>query len=120
MEESIFLTIKTLLGFVKDYHAFDEEILVAINTNIMALNQMGIGVDNFEVTGEDETWDQFLKRRKDLRAVKTLLHLRVRLMFDPPSSNLVCEMIEKQIQEIEARLSYIVDPGPNFEYYKNK
>lgn len=102
--DSILVTTKKLLGLDVDYHDFDVDIIVSINSVLMALNQMGVGVEGFTVTGDSETWIDFIGSAKNLEAVKTYVYLKVRLIFDPPTSSAVLEAYNNQAKEYEWRL----------------
>ena len=39
------------------------------------------------------------------------MHLKVKLLFDPPLGSAVIEVMNRQIQEFEWRLSIAADPG---------
>jgi hypothetical protein len=43
--------------------------------------------------------------------VKSYIHLKVKLLFDPPLSSAVIEAMNRMISEFEWRLSVAVDPG---------
>ena len=107
MEESILITIKKLLGLDENYEAFDTDIIVAINTALMALVQIGIGPSKgFHIEDDMATWGDFLgKDVIDLEAAKTYVFIKTRLMFDPPSSSVVIEAYNKAAAECEWRLN---------------
>lgn len=103
--ESILTSIKKLLGITEDCEDFDQDIIVAINTTFMSLHQLGVGPSTpFFITGNTETWDDVLQGRLDLNAVKTYVHLKTKLIFDPPLSTPVTESINRMIGECEWRL----------------
>lgn len=111
MEDSIFKTIKGLLGPDADYNEFDQDIIVFINSAIATLTQLGIGPDSgFRITGEDETWQDFLGDAKDLDSVKSYIYMKVRIAFDPPTSSFVMSAYEEACKEYEWRLNVAVDP----------
>ena len=59
--DSILYSIKQLLGIATEYRAFDEEIIMHVNSALMVLTQLGVGPkDGFEITGSNETWHDFL------------------------------------------------------------
>lgn len=105
MEDSIFVSIKTFLGY-REIDAFDQNFIMNINTALNALTQMGIGPEEgFEITGDTETWTEFLGAgNKMLNQVKTYVAYQVQLLFDPPSSSTHAEAIKNKIAEIEWRL----------------
>lgn len=112
MEESILTTIKKLLGLDESYEAFDTDIIVAINTAIMALTQIGIGPSGgFRIEDVGATWRDFLGSDTiDLEAAKSYIFIKARLMFDPPSSSVVVEAYNKAAAECEWRLNVQRDP----------
>lgn len=112
MEESIFKTIKSLLGPEAEYDEFDPDILIFINGALATLTQLGIGpAEGFRITGETETWHDLLGDYKDLEFVKTYIYMKVRLVFDPPSSSSVMSAYEEMCKELEWRLNVAVDPS---------
>lgn len=112
MEESIFKTIKSLLGPEAEYDVFDPDILIFINGALATLTQLGIGpAEGFRITGETETWHDLLGDYKDLESVKTYIYMKVRLVFDPPSSSSVMSAYEEMCKEFEWRLNVAVDPS---------
>lgn len=113
MNTSILNSIKKLLGLDPEYTPFDTDIIIHINTVLRILNQIGIGSKTFRVTEASETWDQFLTGPKDtnLDDVITFVYLRVRLLFDPPTSGIATDAIKATIDELTWRLNVAVDPG---------
>lgn len=108
--DSILLTTKRLLGIEREYTQFDPDIIVNINSALFTLNQVGVGPeDGFIVTGEDETWGEFLESRRDIEAAKTYVYLKVRLVFDPPQMGYLVDAITTQCKELEWRLNVQVD-----------
>lgn len=107
METSILNTIKKMLGVPVDQTVFDVEILTHINTALLTLTQIGVGPKSgFMITGTEETWDEFLENSKIFEGVKTYVYLKVRLIFDPPSSSSVIEAFKATVTELESRLNY--------------
>ena len=105
--ESILTSIKKLLGPDEGNKAFDVDIMIHINTALMRLSQIGIGpAEGFFITSELDTWEKFLGERKDIEAVKTLIYLKVRLVFDPPTNSAVIETIKQTIAELEWCLNH--------------
>lgn len=105
--ESILTSIKKLLGITEEYVHFDSDIIMHINSVFMILNQIGIGPKNgFGIADNFATWDEFLPPdNKNFEAVKTYMHLKVKLLFDPPQSSTVMECMNRMISELEWRLN---------------
>lgn len=109
MEDSILLSVKKVLGVAIEDEAFDLDILTAINTILMAIRQFGVGKqESFNVVDANSKWSDFADKIDDLAALKTYVELRVRLIFDPPSSSAMIDVIKETIKECEWRI-YITE-----------
>jgi hypothetical protein len=117
---SVLTNVKKLVGLAEADTSFDLDIVTHINSIFSVLTQLGIGpADGFMIEDATPTWEDFLGGdSKTLNAVKTYMYLRVRLLFDPPSTSFVIESLNKQIEELEVRMSIVregdswVDPMP--------
>lgn len=109
-DNSILLTIKKMLGLTPDYDVFDQEIMVHINSVFSTLNQLGAGPKNgFRIHSKDDTWDSFIGSSLDLEFIKDYIYLKVRILFDPPTSSFVLDAMNNQIKELEWRINVQVD-----------
>lgn len=112
VENSIFRTIKSLLGPDANYDVYDNDILIFINSALATLTQLGIGPPTgFRITGERETWQDLLGDYEDLDSVKSYIYMKVRLVFDPPSNSTVLNAFQEACKEYEWRLNVTVDPS---------
>lgn len=110
--ESILDSIKKMIGVDKDYGAFDVDLIIAINGVFTILNQLGVGPEKeFSITGPDETWLDFFGVTDAISLVKPYMYLKVKLIFDPPSTGVLHEAMERQISEFEWRLAIQADPA---------
>lgn len=110
--ESILTSIKKLLGISEDYHQFDDDIIMHINTVFLNLTQLGVGPeDGFFIEDDSSSWDDFvdIENNAQLHAVKSYMYLKVKLLFDPPLSSSVIESTNRMISELEWRLNAAVD-----------
>ena len=106
MNESILTSVKKMLGIVEDYTAFDNQIIIHINSVFMILTQLGVGPPTgFTITDKTSVWSDFLTTDKNLELVKSYMYQKVRLLFDPPSSSVVMDSINRMINEFEWRLN---------------
>src|SRR4051812_28909667 len=120
MEKSILKSTKKMLQIGPDDESFDLDILTHINSAFSTLHDLGVGPDaGFVVEDEYVEWDSYLADDPiKLSKVKTSVYLRVRLLFDPPTSVFLLNSIQEQLKEIEWRLSTNreatkwVDPDP--------
>ena len=103
--ESILTSIKKLLGIDELYTHFDADLVMHINSVLMILTQMGVGPsEGFTIEDDSTTWNEFIPDLKNFEAVKTYIHLKVKLIFDPPTSSAVIESMNRMISELEWRL----------------
>lgn len=110
-DQSILLSVKHALGLTEEYDYFDPDIIMHINSVLMILNQIGIGpAEGFVVSNENQVWTDITDDISKLSAIKSYVYLRVRLLFDPPSSSFVLSSMENQSKELEWRLNVMVDP----------
>lgn len=106
METSILSSVKKILGIAEDYTAFDEDIIMHINTAFSTLTQLGVGPsEGFMIEDEDAVWGDFIGDDFQFNAVKSYVGLRVRMLFDPPSTSYLITAMENQIRELAWRLS---------------
>ena len=110
MDESILNSIKKLLGPGEEYAHFDQDIIMHINSVFVILYQLGVGLKSFMIEDDSATWSDYLDDWTNLNLIKTYIYLKVRLMFDPPSSSSVMEAIKENIRELEWRINVEVDP----------
>jgi len=110
--DSILTSIKKMLGITEEYEQFDQDIIMHINTVFMILNQLGVGPDDcFSIEDKDAVWTDFTGTQTDIEPIKTYVYLKVRMIFDPPTSSLVADAVNRTISELEWRLSVQVDSG---------
>jgi hypothetical protein len=94
-----------MLGIEADYTQFDPDIIMAINTVFLELNQLGVGPTTcFLITDSVPIWKDFIGDRTDLESIKTYIYFKTRLIFDPPATAFVLEAMERQVKEIGWRL----------------
>ena len=106
MDESILTSIKKLLGVPEDYEHFDQDIIMHINSVFMILNQIGVGPsDGFSISDKTAIWSDFISDSNKFEAVKSYMHMKVKLMFDPPLQSSVIECMNRMINEMEWRLN---------------
>lgn len=108
--ESILDSIKKLLGIQKEYTHFDSDLIMHINTALSVLTQLGIGpTKGFSISDSTSKWKDFIGDDPRLESVRSFIHLKVKLLFDPPMSSAVIESINHMIEELEWRLTVISD-----------
>lgn len=115
MSSSILTSVKKNLGIEEDCTEFDPDIAMHINTAFNILTQIGVGpTEGFQIEDSGSSWSDFINDNRRLNMVKTYIYAKVRLIFDPPQMTSVTECLKETIRELEARLSYEVDPPDTF------
>lgn len=104
--ESILTSIKKLLGMDEDYTAFDVDVIIHINTVFGILTQLGVGPpEGFFIEDKTAIWDDYIPDDPVLcNMVKSYIHKKVQLMFDPPDRGAVKEALNNTIAELEQRI----------------
>lgn len=102
---SILDSTKKALGIHPESTDFDLDVVMHINSSLFLLNQLGVGPSSgFRVTGNTDTWDDFLGMRNDLESAKSFVFINVRLLFDRPETSYGIQALEKQRDEYGWRL----------------
>ena len=94
---------KKAIGIMPGYDAFDDQILMHINTARMDLAQLGTKCG---VTIEKDTGWQVFDEIADEAAIKSYIAMKVKLIFDPPSNSFLVSAYQKLIEEAAWRLVY--------------
>lgn len=114
MEESILDSVKLSLGILPEYEHFDQQIILHLNSVLGILPQLGVGPsDGFFIQNNRSTWGDLLEEMANPNLylyVKTYVCLRVRLLFDPPTSSGAIDAMERQLREFEWRITVTLDP----------
>lgn len=111
LEEKILSSIKKLLGLSDGVTVFDTDIVIHINTVFANLAQMGVGPQNtegknigFKISTGDEVWGDFTANDILIENVKTYVYIKVKMVFDPPTSSALIDAYNAQAKELEWRL----------------
>lgn len=112
-EDSILNTIKSMLGIEEHDDGFDNDIIVFTNTVLSTLYQIGVSGNSY-ITDNNDTWNDIFADSLDLLDfIKTYIYMKVKVMFDPPSSSFVLTSLNEQIDELEWRIYIQAEEVPN-------
>lgn len=113
--DSILISVKKLLGIPAEHIQFDPDLIMDINATFNVLTQLGVGPEEgFSISDDSAVWTDFVDDQR-LNMVRTYVGLKVRMMFDPPTSGIVLESVKSLVSELEWRLNVEVDPGEEEE-----
>ena len=108
--DSILDSVKKLLGIQPEYVNFDEDIITHINTAFATLNQLGVGPkEGFLIEDNTVLWTDYITSY-NLLMIKSYVYLKVRILFDPPTSSVLMESMNRNIAELEWRIFLEGDP----------
>ena len=103
--DSILLSVKKVLGINPDFKAFDQDLIIHINSALSVLSQIGVGPDaGLFITGTNETWDDIIPEGKPLEMIKSYITMKVKILFDPPTGGAL-ESANRVIDEFEWRIN---------------
>lgn len=110
-DQSILDSVKKVLGMDATYTAFDEDIVMHINSQFSKLYNLGVGPKNaaFEIEDKTAKWSEFLEGKTNINMVKTYVCMAVRLIFDPPPTSFGITAVEKEIEQMGWRLNILDD-----------
>lgn len=103
--DSILTSVKKMLGITEEYTQFDPDLIMHINSVFSILAQLGVGPsEGFAIEDSTAAWSDFIEEPL-LNDVKSYMHQKVRLLFDPPTSSAVTEVINRMCSEFEWRMN---------------
>jgi hypothetical protein len=109
MTDSILESVaEVVLGTTGELDAFAPDLITYINSALMSLAQLGVGSEDFRITGTSEVWSDFADESK-YGAMREYVTSKVRLAFDPPTSSAALDALTKIKDESEWRLMIQAD-----------
>lgn len=104
-EDNILKSMKKMLGLDNEDTSFDIDIIIDINSVLNILVQLGVEpfYRVYLHTGE-EKWSDYIDDDNLYRMIETYTYLRVKDYFDPPTSGVLAEAIERRYRELEWRI----------------
>ena len=104
--DSILTTVKKLIGLDEEYDAFDQDILIYINSILFELEQIGLkSKEGFVLSDKTAVWLDYTDNERILNVLKPYVYLKTKLLFDPPTSSIAMNALEMQISEYEWRIN---------------
>ena len=106
---SILNDIKEAVGIVPEYTVFDQQLITCINSTFSTLHQLGYGPKNgFAIEDASSKWRDYVASNR-LNFVRSYVIMKVHVMFDPPTSSIAMDALNKQIAEYEWRITSEVE-----------
>ena len=110
--DSILTSIKKLMGLTEEYDAFDQDILILINSVLFELEQIGVKAkDGFSLTDKTVVWSDYSDDDRLLNVLKPYIYMKTKLAFDPPTSSGALDSMNRIIDRFEWRINLYADTG---------
>ena len=111
MADEILTTVKEQLGVQADDNSFDSELLIHINSVFMILTQLGVGAESGVEVEATTKWSDVIEAGSNLGGVKAYVFIKVKLIFDTPSSSFVVAELKENAKEYEWRIINQAEEG---------
>ncbi|MBO7451192.1 MAG: hypothetical protein J6U54_12585 [Clostridiales bacterium] len=117
MTNSILTSVKKGVGGITELdEAFDDELIMHINSALAQLTQLGVGpVTGFQISDKTATWQDFVGEDPRLNMIQIYVTCVVRMIFDPPTIGAVAQAYRDRIAELEWRLNVQAETPANPE-----
>lgn len=110
--DSILTSIKKLMGLTEEYDAFDQDILILINSVLFELEQIGVKAkDGFSLSDKTAVWSDYSDDDRLLNVLKPYIYMKTKLTFDPPTSSGALDSMNRIIDRFEWRINLYADTG---------
>lgn len=109
MVNSILESVKKVIGLTNEDTHFDEDLLLYLNSEFNNLKQLGVSDDDFIVEDSSTEWSEYLPDDNSLNIVKSYICLRTRKLFDPPTSGILLQALNEEIDKCEWKLNVIAE-----------
>lgn len=107
---SILHSVKKIIGLSHDYTPFDDEIILHINSVLHRTTMLAID-DYMSISGPEDEWTDFIPDCSEIESVKTYVGLKVKKIFDPPSSSSVMQALNDTLGELEFMIYCQTNPS---------
>lgn len=110
--DSILTSIKKLMGLTEEYDAFDQDILMRINSVLFELEQIGVKAkDGFVLSDKTAVWSDYSDDDRLLNALKQYIYMKTKLTFDSPTNSGALDSMNRIIDRLEWRINLYADTG---------
>ena len=110
--DSILTSIKKLMGLTEEYDAFDQDILILINSIFFELEQIGVKAkEGFVLSDKTSVWSDYSDDDRLLNVLKPYIYMKTKLTFDPPTSSGALDSMNRIIDRFEWRINLYSDTG---------
>lgn len=109
MIDSILESVKKVIGLTNEDTHFDEDLIMHLNSEFNLLKQLGISEEDFMIEDSAAEWGDYLPNDNSLNVVKSYICLRAKKLFDPPSSGILLQSLNEEIDKYEWKVNVIAE-----------
>lgn len=111
-EGSILQDIKTMLSSIPfEMKAFDQELILHINSAIFYLFSMGTKWTKSPVVDYSQTWSDLFGDHPEIHSIKEYVFLKVKLVFDTPGTSYIINSFQARADELAWRIKTYSEGG---------
>lgn len=106
VEKKILSSTKKILGIDPGIDSFDQDVITHVNAAFSTLTQLGVGPPVFQIEDDTLEWGAYISDDDVLlNLCKTYVYLKVRMLFDPPSTSYLLAAANQQLEQYEWRIN---------------
>lgn len=104
-DESILDSVKTIIGIDEMNTDFDPDLVMATNAVLFIIYQEGLSDKAYRIHDKTTKWSEVLIKDKpiNLETLVTWTGLKVKQIFDPPTSSILADALKNTLAELEWR-----------------
>lgn len=106
VSNSILTSIKKQCNLGEEYTPFDPDVIFHINMAFGVLTQIGAGPKKgYKIKDANNEWSEFISDDDTLLSmVKEYVYIRCKLIFDPPASSVIAQILKEERDELGERI----------------
>ena len=103
MDSSILRSVAKLIGGEDNGEYFNPDLIADINTSLSFLTRVGVGpASGFAIKDDSSKWSDFIGSEDPrFSMVISYVHLKTKMLFDPPASSVLRDALKEAIDEAE-------------------
>lgn len=101
--DTVLADVRKILGGEMVPNNFDPQIIIHINT-VLAISDQLSDMLVKKVVDKDTVWEDIIPNIEENEAIKSYVGLKVKKMFDPPTSSVLMASLDENIKELEWRI----------------
>lgn len=105
---SILNSVKAVIPIAEADTSFDSVLIMHINSVFSSLRQFG-PENSFSISNASDDWSSYLTDMTKLEIIKSYVGLKVKTLFDPPTTSVLVDSTNRILSELEWRINAEID-----------